>query len=219
MSPPVAMSFPAAMTAIVVDKILAYLAPLFLDATGDLAAAREAAGALLASFGARTDRELRLAALTLAFSFGALDALGRAANPELGLNQVMRLRGNANALNRAAVQNERRLEKLHRQAPGEIEAAPDPLPAADHPPDPDPMAADFLPTGVEPAELLAFTRIAAGISPASAPARETVPVGPLSRQQRRAMERQAVKVERRQQERARLADRAAQRTAAAARAI
>lgn len=73
-----AMLNPAAFTAAVLDRILALLAPLFLSAVGgDAAAARDAANALLASYEPRTNRELRFAALAIAFSFGALDALSR----------------------------------------------------------------------------------------------------------------------------------------------
>ena len=89
---------------------------------------------------------------------------------------MLRLRGNANALNRAALLNEKALNALRA-------AASDEAPAA---------SAD-LPASLEPADLVSFARQAA----------------PLSRQQRRAMERQAEKAEQRRQEQARLAERAA----------
>ena len=66
----------------------------------------DAVRASLASSHARTDAELRLAALVIAFGFGALDALGKAVDPELSLNQVLRLRSNATALSRAGHQNQ-----------------------------------------------------------------------------------------------------------------
>ncbi|PPQ37435.1 hypothetical protein [Rhodopila globiformis] len=165
-----------AITAVILEKVLAFLAPLFLDVAGDAAAAREAARAMLETYDPRTDRELRHAALAIAFSFGALDALSRSLNSELTANQVLRLRGNANALNRAALQNEQALEALreHPQAEEPAEAALD------------------LPASLEPADLAGFAR--------------TQPV--LSRQQRRALERQAEKAQRRQQEQDRLAQRA-----------
>nr|WP_294507001.1 hypothetical protein [uncultured Rhodopila sp.] len=166
-----------AITAAILDKILLFLAPLFLDVcAGDADAAKAAARALLASYNPATDHELRHAALIIAFSFGALDALSRSAAAELDLKQVLRLRGNANALNRAALLNEKALNALRA-------AASDEAPAA---------SAD-LPASLEPADLVSFARQAA----------------PLSRQQRRAMERQAEKAEQRRQEQARLAERAA----------
>jgi hypothetical protein len=112
------MPLPVSITASVFERILGFLTPLFRDNdVDDASSAREAARDVLSSYGARTNRELRIAALCIAFGFGALDALSRAAAPELPLNQVMRLRGNANALNRAAQQNESRLEKLQKQPP------------------------------------------------------------------------------------------------------
>ncbi|MDR3532259.1 MAG: hypothetical protein P4L90_17115 [Rhodopila sp.] len=202
------MPHPATITAAVFEKILAFLAPLFVGAgTGDIGAAREAASATLSSYGARTDRELRLAALSIAFAFGALDALSRAADPELALNQVMRLRGNANALNRAAQQNETRLEKLRKQPPVAIEEE-----AAEATPE---APTEALPASSATADLLAFARsklksmMGAATPAPPAPA----PVVPLSRQQRRAAERKAEKVRQRQQEEARRAQRAAERMA------
>ena len=194
------MSHPATITTAVFEKIIAFLAPLFLiQGTSDIAPAREAAEATLASYGARTDRELRFAALSIAFGLGALDALSQAASPDLALNHVLRLRGNANALNRAAQQNETRLEKLQKQPPivetGESSeaATTDSL-------------ADSLPTSSETADLLAFVRAkVASMMPAPAPAT----VFPLSRQQRRAAERKAEKTRQRQQEEARRAQRQA----------
>jgi hypothetical protein len=103
------------ITAAVLDKILGLLAPLFRDVAADDDAAREAARATLNSYAAGDDRELRFAALSIAFSFGALDALSRAADLDLPPSQVLRLRSNANVLNRATQQNEARLEKARRQ--------------------------------------------------------------------------------------------------------
>ena len=178
----------AALTPAVLDRILAFLATLFLPSTaGNLEAARSAAAALLASYDVRTDRQLRLAALAVAFSFGALDSLSRAAAPELPANQVLRLRGNANALNRAAHQNEAKLEKLIGKPEAALEAAvPDEFPD--------------LPASSDTSDLLAFLR-AASATP------------PPSRQQRRLAERQAEKQRQREQKVARLEERIARRLA------
>jgi hypothetical protein len=182
------MPFPPAVTASVLAKILAVLAPLFLDAAGnDPEAARHAASDTLASYGPRNDREIRLAALIVAFSFAALDALSRAAEPGLSVSMVLRLRGNANALNRACELSERRLEALRRQTPG-VTALPESAP-------------DDLPDSL--ADLIALAR----------PSATTAPAQPLSRQQRRLAERQAAEALRRQQKADRLAARAAARDA------
>jgi hypothetical protein len=171
------MSQPAAITAAFLDRILTLLAPLFLAATGgDMVAARDAVRSTLASYHARTDAELRLAALVIAFGFGALDALGKAVDPDLSLNQVLRLRGNATALSRASHQNQAVLDRLHKVGPAE--------------PAPEPGAEPDLPASVETQDLVSFTR-------AIAPAR-TQPPAPLTRQQRRAAERADEKAKRQQ---------------------
>jgi hypothetical protein len=174
----------ASLTPAVLDRILAFLAALFLPSTaGNLDAARDAAGALLASYDVRTDRQLRLAALAIAFSFGALDSLSRAAAPDLPVNQVLRLRGNANALNRAAQQNEAKLDKSIGQPEAALPGEPRDLPASS-----------------DTQDLVSFLR--ATPSPAD-----------LSRQQRRFAERQAEKQRQRQQQAARLDERVAKRLA------
>jgi hypothetical protein len=205
------MSHPTSITEAVLEKIVAFLAPLFLvAATSDLHTAKEAAGAILSSYGARTNRELRFAALSIAFGFGALDALSRSANPELVLNQVLRLRGNANALNRAAQQNEARLEKLQNQPPLAAESV-----------DPAEATPDILPATSATTDLLTFARsklksMMSGATPA-APAPPAVVA--LSRQQRRDAERKAEKIRLRHQEDARRAARSAERLAATSRPI
>lgn len=184
------MSQPTTITATVLDRLLAFLAPLFLDVVaGDAEAARQAAHALLDSYEARTNRELRLAALSIAFGFGALDSLSRAVDPALVVAQVLRLRGNANALSRSAAQNETLLNKLRRQPPEAVEAVAEPLPAS-----------------TATSDLVSFVRTPVVHTPSGTPA--TAPAVVMSRQQRRAAERQAEKQRRRQQEAARREQRA-----------
>lgn len=190
------MSFPTAVTGAALDRILAFLAPMFMNADMQPAAARVAAADVLATYQARNNRELRLAALAIAFGHGALAALQRAAAGDLPPNQVIRLLGSANTLSQAALQNEDRLDKLQ----GETRADDAPT-----------EAEKLLPTITETPELVAFARqvsrslVEAGIDPKAAT--------PVSRQERRLLERQAEKVRRRQQEQERLAQRAAQRAA------
>jgi hypothetical protein len=203
------MSLRSSITAAMFERILAFLTPLFLGSgTSDTGPAREAARETLSSYGARTNRELRLAALCIAFSFGALDALSRAANPELPMSQMMRLRGNANALNRAAQQNENRLEKLLKQPSVAAEAKDAVIVTEDAP-------VDVLPASSATADLLAFARskLKSMMSGPTAATPALIPVAPLSRQQRRDVERKTEKVRRRQQEEARRAQRTAQRSA------
>ncbi len=174
----------ATITAIVLERILAFLAPIFLSAAGgNDDVAREAARSALACYNARTNRELRLAALTVAFSFGALDALSKAANPDLAINQIMRLRGNATSLHRSADKAEQALRQ-ERHDP-------------DQQPDEQPESEPNLPDSTSTLDLVAFVNTAA----------------PLSRQQRRLAERQAEKQRQRRAEEARKAQRLAQHRA------
>ncbi|HEY4045012.1 MAG TPA: hypothetical protein VGM32_24640 [Rhodopila sp.] len=146
------------------DKILTLLAPLFLAATGgDTAAAREVARSTLVTYHPRGDDELRLAALTMAFGFGALDALSNAAGPGVSLNQAVRLRSSACALSRASHYAQAALDRMHKQ--GTNEPAPRPEPAVE------------LPISAEPDDLLKFAR--------SVMEADTAPAVPLSRLQRR----------------------------------
>jgi hypothetical protein len=187
------MPHPATITTPVLEKIIAFLAPLFLDTVaGNLPAARQAASDTLLSYGTLNDRQARLAALSIAFSFGALDAMSRATDTTLPVSQVIRLRGNANALNRAVQQNENRLEKLLKHQGADEAASDETLPAS---------------TGI--ADLLAFAR------PGGMAKTSPAPVAPISRQQRRAAERQAQKARLREEEKARLAQRASARMARA----
>jgi hypothetical protein len=195
-----AMSQPAIITVALLDRILGLLAPIFLVAAGgDMVAARAAVNSMLACYNVRTDEELRLVALTIAFSFGALDALGLAANPDLSLNQVLRLRGNATALSRASHQSRATFDKQRKQPQAEPDARAEetPLPASVEAPDLSAFARSVMrarneaPVSVAP--VLAAPVLAAPVRIAAAPA------APLSRQQRRAGERQAEKVQRRQE--------------------
>jgi hypothetical protein len=182
-----AMHRAPAITAVILDKILAFLAPLFLDvAAGDTEAAKAAAHALLASYNPRTDHELRHAALIIAFSFGALDALSRSAGAELSLNQVLRLRGNAGALNRAALQNQKALDVLRAASTDETPASED------------------LPASLEPADLASFARTSAPLSRQQRRAQERQAEKAEQRQQEQARlaERAARIAERRAQQQA-----------------
>jgi len=91
------------------NAIITLLMPLFIAQSGDPLGARLAIIETLAAYGAQTRAELLNAAQVIAFSLSALDNLGRAMAPELSVSLCLRLRGGANALNRAARQNARAL--------------------------------------------------------------------------------------------------------------
>ncbi len=196
------------ITAALLDRIIGLLAPLFLAATaGDVATARDAARGMLASYNSRNDEELRLHALVIAFGFGALDALAQASGPGLSLNQVMRLRSNATALSRAGHQNQAVLDRRRKQSAAE--PAPEPEPAQ-----------TGLPDSLHTADLVAFARQGKRAPLASPPDESALlqqapldqprppspsAAAPLTRQQRRAAEREAEKRQRRLDHQARKA--------------
>ncbi|HET6608685.1 MAG TPA: hypothetical protein VFG62_18565 [Rhodopila sp.] len=95
------------------QTILHQIALLLLQgAGGDMEAARQAAMATLAAYHPRTEIELRLAARIISFNLQALGALAQAADPDMPLTRVLRLRTGAVSLSREAEKAERRLEKL-----------------------------------------------------------------------------------------------------------
>ena len=101
------------LPAAIVDTILTRLAALFLSgAAGDVAAARQAAAQMLAAYRPETEDEFRLAAQIISFSFHVLEALAQAADPNLPINRVLRLRSGAVSLSRESDKAQRRLDQL-----------------------------------------------------------------------------------------------------------
>jgi hypothetical protein len=97
------------------DTILGRLALLFLaGADGDLTAVRDSALRMLAAYHPETEDELRLAAEIVCFSLHALEALGQAANPDMPLTKILRLRSGAVNLSREAHKAQRKLDQIQR---------------------------------------------------------------------------------------------------------
>ena len=93
---------------VLLNILILVLMPLFLaGADGDLALARAAARETIVGFGTRHHMSLVLAARTIAFSLSALDLLGPSMRDDLAIPLILRLRANANALNRMAERAER----------------------------------------------------------------------------------------------------------------
>jgi len=97
--------------AVALEQIYVGLTPFFLDAAkGNEASARAAAEAMLAGFQPETTEQALLAAQAIVYGLAGMDSLRRsAAEPDLPVNTHLRLRGNANAMNRAAQQCRRAL--------------------------------------------------------------------------------------------------------------
>ena len=103
---------------------------LFEGAGGDMEAARHAAAATLNAYDPQTEAEIRLAARIISFSLQAGEALAQAADPDMTLTRVIRLRSGAVSLSREAEKAERRLERLREERLLDLteatEASPEP---------------------------------------------------------------------------------------------
>jgi hypothetical protein len=116
------------------QTILHQIALLLLEgAGGDMDTARQAAAGTLSTYDPRTEAELRLAARIISFSLQAGEALAQAADPEMPLARVLRLRTGAVSLSREAEKAERRLEKLREARQQDLIEDADPLPEAASP--------------------------------------------------------------------------------------
>jgi hypothetical protein len=117
---------------IMLNVIVAFLAPMFLSAAGgNLNLARMAAIETVNAYRAQTQSDLLAVAQIVAFGLTALGSLSLSMADNLSLSMTLRLRTAANALHRSAEQNRR---ALHRGRP----AAPTP----DRTPSPAELTAD-----------------------------------------------------------------------------
>ena len=92
--------------------IVSLLAPIFLGVTaGDPNLARLAAWETIAAYQARNQADLIAIAQIIAYGLAALGSLSLSMDDNISVTMALRLRGNANALNRSAEQNRRALAK------------------------------------------------------------------------------------------------------------
>src|ERR1700722_11940356 len=94
------------------EQIFLSLAPFFLEAAkGNAADARAAAEVMVNSFSPETTEQSLLAAQIVVYSLAGLDSLRRSAEaPDLAPSVHLRLRGNANAMQRASQQCRKALD-------------------------------------------------------------------------------------------------------------
>ncbi len=123
---------PAALLNTIIQQIALLL---YRGACGDMAAAQEAAARIIGAHAPRTEAELRLAARIIGFSLQATEALAQAANPEMPLLRVLRLRTGAVSLSREAQKAERQLAKLQEDRLQGLEPEPSPEPSPEPQPD------------------------------------------------------------------------------------
>jgi hypothetical protein len=136
------------LPAAILETVLKRLATLFLSgAGGDITTARHAAAEMLAAYQPETAQELRLAALLVCFSFHALEALSQAADPDLPLTKILRLRGSAVSLNRESDKAQRRLDQIQQARREGAPEQPEPQPVQTQPsPEPAPIQTTTKPT-------------------------------------------------------------------------
>jgi hypothetical protein len=107
-------NLPTCPSDVLLESIVAFLAPLFVGSTTDPGLARLAAIETFASYQARTQVELVSVAQIIGLGLAAMDNLRLAMQPDLSLAMKLRLRASANALNRSARQTLHALEGRRR---------------------------------------------------------------------------------------------------------
>ena len=105
--------------------LLTTLAALFAPTLGDPDLARLAAQQAIDAYQPQDTRQQLTATQIVAFAVTALDSLRLSMPPDLSLPKKLRLRANANALNRSARDNTQRLEQAQRIAETQPTPAPE----------------------------------------------------------------------------------------------
>ena len=148
------MSLPTTVARAILDTILGRLTSLFLTgANGDTIVARDAASQMLSAYHAETEEELGLAADIISCRFQTLEALSDAAQPDLSLNKVLRLRGGAVGLSREGHKSQRKLDQVQRdRRTGARQSQPQPEAASA------PMIPDSSPPTIDTADLIQMVR-------------------------------------------------------------
>jgi hypothetical protein len=114
------------------ETIIALLLPHITANASDIRAARQDIVGLLRSYATRTRAECLLATQIIALGMATLDALAEARSDEASASMRLRHRGNANSLNRAALQTAKALDQSLAQ-PLPPEPAIQPAPVDDPP--------------------------------------------------------------------------------------
>jgi hypothetical protein len=130
---------------ILLNLIVAILAPIFLGVTaGDVSLARMAALETINDYRARNHADLVAVAQIVACGLAALGSLSLSMADDLSLSMILRLRGNAIALNRSAEQNRRALTKSLASDPVPYQAPMAAEPEVTLPEDDTPSGPDML---------------------------------------------------------------------------
>ena len=108
---------PASPDANLVNLILALLTPMFLWSTaGDIRLAHTAAAQTLSAYRVANHLSLWTAAKVIAFDIATLSSLSLSMYEDVSMSMALRLRGNANSLDRSGERNRHALEQANRTA-------------------------------------------------------------------------------------------------------
>jgi hypothetical protein len=99
---------------ILIHVVVILLAPMFITAAdGNIGLARRAALETINAYRVRNHASLMTVAKVIGFGLATLGSLSLSMTDDLSIPLILRLRGNANALDRSADRNERKLEASH----------------------------------------------------------------------------------------------------------
>jgi hypothetical protein len=113
---------PSGPGSLLLELIITLLTPMCLAAAGgNLTHARAAATETLASHRAATQHDLITVVKIIAFGLATIASLSRSMDEGLTLNQILRLRSNANATDRSEHRNRQALEQSHARQAAEPE--------------------------------------------------------------------------------------------------
>jgi hypothetical protein len=105
--------------------IVTLLAPMFLGVSaGDISLARLAALETVSAYQARNQADLIAIAQIIAYGLAALGSLSLSMDDNISIPMALRLRGNANALDRSAEHNRRALAQTRSDAPAPQQPSP-----------------------------------------------------------------------------------------------
>jgi hypothetical protein len=117
---------PSGPGSLLLELIITLLTPMFLAAAGgNLTHARAAATETLASHRAATQHDLITVVKIIAFGLATIASLSRSMDEGLTLNQILRLRSNANATDRSEHRNRQALEESHARQTAEPRHEPE----------------------------------------------------------------------------------------------
>jgi hypothetical protein len=109
-----------------INLLVTLLTPMFFAPTGgDVRLARIAALETIISYQAQTGAGLIAVAKIISFGIATLDSLSLSMNQDLEIPMILRLRGNANALDRSGERNERAFRAAQAEPAARAESEPD----------------------------------------------------------------------------------------------